>query len=332
LNRYSRQTILPWFGSGGQERLAAGSVLMVGCGGTGCTCSAFLARSGLGKIVLVDPDVVSLTDLHRQILYDEADTEHLAAKVDAAGDALRRSNSGIDVEIVHARFGPGNAAELVGSVDLVVDCSDNFETRMVINDACLAYRVDWVHGACTGTSGLVIPFPSGGTVCYRCVVDHVPTRLKPGAAPTAVFGPAAGMVGCLEASTAIKMLIAPESVHAGIVFFDMASGTYEAINVRHRKGCPACEQGRREVTAPHRDKEGFDSESRTARVLLAVSVDLTTIRERLGVAYQVEDTGRSLRVVVPEGEVLFMPGGIAVVRPAQSLDQARRLVQSLLEG
>jgi molybdopterin/thiamine biosynthesis adenylyltransferase len=332
LNRYSRQTILPWFGVDGQRRLAEKSVLIIGCGGTGCSCSSFLARSGLGKVLVVDPDVVSLTDLHRQILYDEADVEHLTAKADAAGGALGRSNSEIDIESIRAEFCAENAASLVGRADLVVDCSDNFETRMLINAMCLEHSIDWVHGACTGAAGLVIPFPAGGEVCYRCVVDHIPTRAPLMASGPGVFGPVAGMVGCLEAGTAIRMLIAPESVRPAIVFFDLLSNTYETIGIRRKGNCPACVRKIHGSSDGDVRQESFDTESKTARVILPGAPDLPTLRDRLASTHRVEDAGESLRVLTPESEVLLMPEGAAVVRPAPDLERARALVRTLLKG
>jgi adenylyltransferase/sulfurtransferase len=200
----------------------------------------------MGKVLLVDPDVVGLTDLHRQTLYEESDLDPVSVKVDRAKEVLLRANHETEVEAISSEFTPANAGNLVERVDLIVDCSDNFETRMLINDACLKYSKPWIHGACTGTSGIVIPFARNGEACYRCVVDHIPGgATQPEAAP-GILGPLAGMTGALEAAEAMKMLIAPGKIRIRIIHFDSLSYTYETIGVRRKKSCPACVEGRYE--------------------------------------------------------------------------------------
>jgi molybdopterin/thiamine biosynthesis adenylyltransferase len=333
LNRYARHTVLAWFGPEGQARLRQSSILVVGCGGTGCACLAFLARAGVGRIVIADRDVVGLTDLHRQILYDEKDAQQLTLKTAAAMDELRGANGECDIRALPVGFSSANAAALVRDVDLIVDCSDNLETRMLINDVCLKHSIPWVHGACTGTAGMVIPFPAAGEACYRCVVDHIPSGADSAGAARGVFGPAAGMVGSLEAGEAIKMLTAPRSVCSKIIYFDSFSCAYETISVRRRKNCPACVQGVYEFLdgdAVRRDS--LDSESRTALLSLSAPFDLGMIGNRLAEHHAVVDLGGVLRVTTPEVEFLLLADGTAVVRGVQDLGQARSVLRNLLKG
>jgi adenylyltransferase/sulfurtransferase len=332
LNRYARHTILPWFGVEGQARLAGRSVLVTGCGGTGCACSSFLARAGVGKLVLVDPDVVNLTDLQRQILYTEADIEHLKSKVDSASTALQNSNHETEVEVIHGELTSGNAASLVRGVDLVIDCSDNFETRLLINDVCLKYSKDWIHGACTGAAGMVVPFPVAGGVCYRCVVDHIPSGVASEGNPPGVLGPAAGLVGCLQAAEAIKMFVAPESVCPRIVFFDLISNTHETIGMRRKENCPACVRGLHEYLERGRREDFFDSQNGSAHLVLSGPVDLSRLQKSLAGERTVVEVGGALRVETPEAEILLFSAGRAVVRPAGNLEQARSLVEEVLKG
>jgi molybdopterin/thiamine biosynthesis adenylyltransferase len=332
LDRYARHEILPWFGSGGRKKLGRSSVLVVGCGGTGCVCSSFLVRAGLGRIVLLDRDVVSLTDLHRQVLYDEADLEHLAIKVDRARAVLSRANRETEIEAVPEEFSPANAGALTERADLVVDCSDNFETRMLINDACLKYSTPWVHGACAGTSGIVIPFPEAAGVCYRCVVDHIPAGAASGSA-SGILGPVAGMTGALEAAEAIKMLVAPREARTIIIYFDALSYTYESIKVRGRQDCPACVGGRYDfLEAAPAGRTFVDSESGTIRIHLSGPIDTKSLRERLAATTAVEDLGLALRIVKGEAEVVIFADGGAVIRGAGNPQEARRLLDALLEG
>lgn len=241
MDRYARHSVLPWFGPDGQQKLAGSSVLIVGCGGTGCACSAFLARAGVGAINICDPDTVKSTDLHRQLLFTEEDVKKGRSKPAAARERLAAANSTVSIEAVDSRFDSRSAAGLIEGIDLLLDCSDNFETRMLINDVCLKHSIPWVHGACVGTTGIVIPFPRRQTACYRCIVDHIPA---PGSVPTneeaGILGPVAGITGSLDAAEAIRMLLEPEAATQRIVHFDTRSYLYESIEVRRKPGCPAC--------------------------------------------------------------------------------------------
>lgn len=332
MDRYARHAILPWFGAEGKKKLQESSALVIGCGGTGCACSSFLVRAGLGKILLVDRDVVSLTDLHRQVLFEEADLDRLSLKVNSAKDALFRGNHETEVEAIPAEFGPGNAGALAERVDLVVDCSDNFETRMLINDASLRYSTPWVHGACMGTSGIVIPFPIDSKACYRCVVDHIPGGSTPPGIARGILGPVAGMTGSLEAAEAIKMLVVPDEVRTRIIYFDALSYTYETITVRRKENCPACVGGRYDFLESGLIRRAYmDSEGGTAHIPLSEPLDLETIRERLAATSEVEDLGQALRIVTREAEFILLADG-AIVRGVGDPEQARSLLDALLKS
>jgi adenylyltransferase/sulfurtransferase len=244
VDRYVRHTVLPWFGDKGQAALRASTVLVVGCGGTGCTCSSFLARAGIGKIRIVDPDVVSATDLHRQLLFTEKDVAETRPKAEVAAEQLNQGNSEVEIEPVVETFKPENAGSLVAGVDLIMDCSDNFETRMLINEVCTKLSKVWVQGACVGTAGIIIPFPLDRIACYRCIVDHIPERAAvPTCEEAGILGPLAGAVGCLEAAQGIRMLVDPEASRQRLIYIDVTSDTYETIEVRKRSDCPVCESG-----------------------------------------------------------------------------------------
>ena len=332
MDRYARQAILPWFGPEGSEKLKASSALVIGCGGTGCACSSFLARAGLGNLLLVDEDVVSLTDLHRQILYGETDLESLSLKVLSAGKALRKANRETEIEAVPARFDPGNAGDLVGRVDLVVDCSDNFETRMLINDVCLRHSKPWVHGACTDTSGIVIPFPKDAEACYRCVVDHIPDASASAGEAPGILGPVAGMTGSLEAAEAVKILVVPDEVKTQIIYFDVLSYTYETISVRRRESCPACVAGRYEFLDGGPVRRAYmESESGTFHISLPEPLDLEAIQEKLAAESEVENLGGALRIVTDEAEFVLLRAGAAIVRGVADPEQARSLLGALLK-
>jgi len=304
---------------------------VVGCGGTGCACSTFLVRAGIGRLVLVDADVVSLTDLHRQILYSERDLDRLSLKVERSRDALAAANTETEIEAVPEEFGPANAGRLVTGVGFVLDCSDNFETRMLINDVCLKHSTPWVHAACSGTSGMVVPFRSGDGPCYRCVVDHIPGgAARPEGAP-GILGPVAGMTGSLEAAEAIKMIVAPGDVRTRIIYFDALSYTYETIKVKRREDCPACVGGRYDFLEGRSGRGAFmDTEGGTAHIPLDGPLDLEEIAGRLSEEFPVEDLGWALRIKSGEAEFVLLAGGIAIVRGVGDIGRAERLLDALL--
>ena len=205
LLRYQRHLGLAGFGPPAQEKLRAGSVLVIGAGGLGCPALLYLAAAGVGRIVLLDPDTVDVSNLQRQILYATADAGR--PKALAAAERLRALNPHIRVEPNIARLTRANALELVRSVDVVLDGSDNFATRYLVNDACVLAGRPFVYGAIQGFEGQVSVFNYRGGPTYRCLFPEPPA---PGAAPNCaeagVLGVLPGLVGSLQATEAIKLL------------------------------------------------------------------------------------------------------------------------------
>jgi adenylyltransferase/sulfurtransferase len=205
----------------------------------------------MGRVRIADPDVANTTDLHRQILFTEDDVTQERPKVLAARQRLGSANSECEIESMAVGFDAENAEALLDGMDLVVDCTDDFETRMLINEACLELATPWVHGACAATAGIVIPFAGRDAACYRCVVDHIP---EPGVVPTTeetgILGPAAGATGSIQAAEAIKLLVDPGLVRQRIIYFDSLSNTYQTIDSKRKPDCPACAGRRYEFFLP----------------------------------------------------------------------------------
>ncbi len=205
LRRYQRHLSLPGFGRAGQEQLRAGKVLVVGAGGLGCPALLYLAAAGVGRIVLVDPDTVEGSNLQRQVLYTEADLGQPKAEV--AARRLRALNSLVDIVAVGERFGRKNALDLVGACDVVLDGSDNFATRYLVNDACVMADRPFVYGAIQGFEGQLSVFNWRGGPTYRCLFPSPPpAELVPNCAAAGVLGVLPGIVGTWQAGEAIKML------------------------------------------------------------------------------------------------------------------------------
>ena len=245
--RYLRQVVYPGLGAAGQRRLAASSALVVGVGGLGCTVADLLARAGVGHLRLVDDDRVSLENLHRQVLFDEVDAAAGAAKVQAAARRLGRINGQVRLEAVSARFGPDNALELAGGMDVIVDGTDNFASRFVINDLAVQEGIPWVFAGVVGAEGQTMTVVPGRTPCLRCVFESPPPPcLDPSCRSAGVLGPAVAALAALEAMEALKILSGrPDSASRWLRKFDFWSGGFQQIDLAEaceRSDCPCCKR------------------------------------------------------------------------------------------
>lgn len=295
LARYARQLALPDFGVEGQQRLERGSVLLVGAGGLGSPAAIYLAAAGVGRLGIVDFDRVDLTNLHRQVLHGESDVGR--PKTDSARDRLASVNSTVRVETHPVRFSAHNALELVSRYDVVVDGSDNFSTRYLVNDACVLTGTPDVFGSVLRFAGQVSVLATPGGPCYRCLypapppADTVPTCAEGG-----VLGVLPGLVGMIQATEAIKLLAGLGTSLAGrLLLVDALRMRFDAIDVEKDPRCPAC--GTREITelvdddercavggnagAPGRDEAtSAISASRLAELLRdGCDLDLIDVRE-----------------------------------------------------
>ncbi len=209
--RHSRQTVFPGIGPAGQARIRSARALVAGCGGLGAEAASLLARAGVGFLRIVDRDVVEITNLQRQALFDEDDVRERRPKAVAAARRLARVASDVAVEPVFAEIAPGSVLGLVAGVDVVVDGLDNLEGRYLLNDACVREGIPWVYGASIGSEGVSALVVPGRTPCLRCLEPDPP---GPGVSPTCategVLGPAAHAVASLEAAQALRWLVTRE--------------------------------------------------------------------------------------------------------------------------
>ncbi|HYC90276.1 MAG TPA: molybdopterin-synthase adenylyltransferase MoeB [Thermoanaerobaculia bacterium] len=235
LRRYQRQITLPELGPEGQEKLAHGSVLIIGAGGLGSPAATYLAAAGVGRIGLVDFDRVDETNLHRQILY--ATTDVGREKVEAAGARLRDLNPEVTIETHQARLTSENALELFARYDVVLDGTDNFATRYLVNDACKLTGKPNVYGSVYRFDGQVSVFATETGPCYRCIYpEPPPPGTVPSCAEGGVLGVLPGVVGTLQATEAIKLLTGIGETLAGrLLLFDALHMTFRTMKLR--RGC-----------------------------------------------------------------------------------------------
>ena len=246
-DRYSRQSRFWGIGAEGQARLAAGRVLVIGCGGLGSAAIALLARSGVGHLVVVDRDVVELGNLHRQLLYDEADAAAGTPKAVAAAAAVGRINAGVEVEAVVADVNATNVTALVNGADVVVDGTDNVETRYLLNDACVKAGIPWVYGGAVGSTGMSMTILPGETACFRCLF---PTPQPAGTIETSdtagVLASGVVTVAALQWTEVVKLLVGDrEHLNRGLTAFDLWTNEHlQADGVPRRPDCPCCGERR----------------------------------------------------------------------------------------
>jgi molybdopterin-synthase adenylyltransferase len=238
LERYSRQLVLPEWSGSAQERLKEASVIVVGAGALGSPVATYLAAAGVGHIGVVDEDTVELSNLHRQPLHFTPDLG--LPKASNAVVKLSALNPEVHVEQYPVRLDAGNAEAIVMGADLVVDCSDSFETRYVVNDACCAQRVPLVEGGVLGFVSLVMSIRPGESACYRCAFPTEPID-APSCRDAGVLGAMAGIAGSIQALEAIKLLTGVgEPLLDTILHIDGASLAFTRVSTERLADCPAC--------------------------------------------------------------------------------------------
>ena len=336
LDKYSRQILLSGIGREGQERLLQASAVLVGCGALGTAVASLLVRSGLGRLRIVDRDFVEPSNLQRQTLFEESDAREATPKAVAAIRRLRAINSDSQVEGIVTDLAPANAEGLLAGFPLILDGTDNFETRLLVNDAAISMNVPWIYAAAVSTYGVCMTVRPGHTACLACLLesDHV-GRAPPGAAgqetcdTAGILNAAAGAVASIQAAEALKLLIGkPEALHGRLISCDVWTGRFQAIRIARDPACRAC--GRHDLSylggkaQPHITMCGRDSvQIHEHRQRL----DLGSLEERLLAASvtDVRGNGFLLRFRVAPYEMTVFPDGRAIVKGTQDPSVARGL-------
>lgn len=242
-NRYARHLILKEVGEEGQQKLLDAKILSIGAGGLGSPSLLYLAAAGVGTLGIVDSDVVEASNLQRQIIHS---TEKLGvSKAESAKEVLQGLNPDVKVETHPFRMDANNVKELISQYDVIVDGSDNFDTRYVLNDAAVELRKPVIHGSIFRFEGMVSTFIPFEGPCYRCLYPEAPPpELAPNCTEAGVLGVLPGIVGCLEANEAIKLVVGyGESLAGRLLLFDAATTKFSEVKVRRDPNCPVCGEG-----------------------------------------------------------------------------------------
>ena len=327
--KYSRQILFAEIGEDGQQRLLRARAALVGCGALGTWLANLLVRAGAGYLRIIDRDFVEPSNLQRQTLFDEADAREALPKAIAAERKLRSINADAEVEGVVADLGPRNAEELLAGAALVLDGTDNFETRFLLNDVAVKLGVPWIYGAVVSSYGLTLTILPGETPCLRCLLE---TRGESGIEETCdtvgVLNAAVGVIASIQAAEAIKLLAGKrEALHDRLISFDVWSGRFQAIRVARNPDCRAC--ARREFrylegeAQPHLTLCGRDSVQIHER---GRRLDLAALGQRLRPAVaEVRNNDFLLRFCVPPYELTVFADGRAIIKGTRDPGVARSL-------
>jgi molybdopterin/thiamine biosynthesis adenylyltransferase len=324
--RYSRQILFSGIGEEGQERLLACHVAIVGCGALGSFQAAALARAGVGRLTLLDRDYVEPSNLQRQWLFEEADAEAALPKAVAAERALARVNSSVMVTGVVADLTPSNVEELLGEADLILDGTDNFETRYLINDYCVSRRSPWIYGAAVGSYGVTMPIIPERSACFRCVYPEPPEGPQPTCETAGVLNSVTAMIAALQVADALKLLCTG-SLDPRLTTLDVWTGAMRRIELPARDpDCPAC--GYRQF--PYLDGDRLSPVSLCGRNAVQIheqrsSVDLQDLKNRLSPLGEVRANEFGLRFFCPPYEMTIFRDGRAIVKGTTDTGLARSL-------
>jgi adenylyltransferase/sulfurtransferase len=342
--RYQRQMLLPMLGQAAQQRLAGARVLLVGCGALGATIAEQLARAGVGYLRIADRDIVELSNLQRQVLFDEQHAAQGLPKAIAAAQRLGQINSTIQIDPRVVDVTPTNVEDLAGDVDLILDGTDNVSTRYLLNDVAVKLGRPWVYGACVGTEGRVMTIRPGAWPCLRCVFPTPPDgRQLPTCDTAGVLGPVAAVVGALEAVEAIKLLSGnTAAVAPDMLVIDPWHNRFVNIHLQgaRRDDCPTCSRRRFEfLESRHADTTtrlcGRDAvQVQPDHSGGAGAVDLKRLAERLtaAAAGHVWLTPYLLRCTLNEGGLTLttFADGRVIVKGTTDPARARAIVARYL--
>jgi molybdopterin/thiamine biosynthesis adenylyltransferase len=328
MSRYSRQELFAGIGPEGQAAIRKARVTLVGCGALGSVLADTMVRAGVGSLTVVDRDYLELSNLHRQSLFDEEDVRRGLPKAVAAQARLRAVNSEVEVQGVVADLAVDNAADLVAGANVVLDGTDNFETRFLLNDVCVRAGVPWVYGACVGSYGLALLVRPKVSPCLRCVLEDMPA---PGSGPTCdtagVVAPIVHVIAGIQGAEALKVLAGrTESLLPGIVTVDLWQGTFEVMDLRQQPpSCPACTQGRFDYAEAAAGGSAVlcGRDAVQVRAPRGTHVDLPSLAGRLAAVGDVTANEYLVRFRADANELVVFADGRAIVKGVKDVAQAR---------
>ena len=328
--RYSRQILFRGIGAEGQRRLAEGRIAIVGCGATGSALAQLLARAGVGKLRIIDRDYVEASNLQRQSLFDEADAYESTPKAIAAARKIAGFNSEVEVEARVEDVVPGNIAGILAGMDVVLDGTDNFETRYLVNDYAVKASLPWIYAAAVGSYGVTLNVSPAKTACLACIFPDTPRGMVETCETSGVLNTAVNVVASIAATEALKLLVggeALEKLRKTLWSFDVWTNEHAEIAAgKPRLGCQAC--GERDFVhlagegRPHITMCGRNSVQIHER---ARPIDFAEMQRRLESLGQVRHNEFVLKFWREPYEMTLFPDGRAIIKGTTDTGVARSL-------
>ena len=334
-DRYSRQVRFDGIGEEGQKRLEAASVVLVGLGALGSVAADQLVRAGVGRLRLIDRDLVELSNLQRQTLYDEEDVRRGLPKAVAARARLERTNSAVKLDAIVDDLNPSNVEELIEGADLVLDAVDNFETRFVLNDACRKSKRTWIYAAAVGSYGVVMPVLPDWA-CLRCVIESLPA---PGSSPTCdtagVIAPITNAIASIEVAEAFRFLTGQLRVEdVRLISFDVWSGRFHSMRIpaEARNHCPLCADGRLDYldAAPLRTISLCGRNAVQLIPAVRGELDMAEVGKSLEAFGTVQSNEFLLKCNNPPYELTLFRDGRAIVKGTEEASVARSVYSKMV--
>ncbi len=326
--RYSRQRLLPQIGEAGQRKLAESRAVVVGCGALGTVQAALLVRAGVGETVLIDRDYVETSNLPRQCLFEEQDAEQGTPKAVAAARSLRRANSFVSVVARVKDLTAANAESFLRPAGVILDGTDNYEARYLINDVAVKWSIPWVYGAAVGTRGSVMAVVPGSTACLRCIFPAAPRARQPTCDTAGVLNAVTSLIASLQVIEAFKILAGRmESLDRRLVSCDVWTGERSSMRADlPDPKCPCC--GQRKFQ--HLEAKAASSARICGRDAVQVPggdrpVDLAELARKLAPLGRVRSGEHAVRFACPPHELTVFPDGRAIVKGTQEVALARSL-------
>ncbi len=330
--RYSRQILFAPIGEEGQQKIRKSSVCIVGCGALGSFAAEALARAGVGRLQLVDRDYVDYTNLQRQWLYNENDARDEAPKAIAAARRLRSINTDVHVDPLVTDLTPSNAEDIILGNDLVLDGTDNFETRYLINDVSVKHACPWIYGAAIGSYGIVAPlFPDLGP-CFACIYPNPPAGSQPTCDTSGILASTTAAVASLQVAAGLRRLVGWPDFKCRIQTLDVWNGPARSVEVGDRDpSCSVCAlrefhylEGQRRVPVSLCGRNAVQLHDR------ARPLDLPELAARLRSVGSVRVNEFALRLSIPKYELTVFPDGRAIVKGTTDVSFARSLYSRLI--
>ena len=326
--RYSRQVLFSGIGPQGQEHLASSRVAIVGCGATGSALASLLARAGVGYLRIIDRDYVESSNLQRQVLFDEADAAESLPKAVAASRKIKSFNSDVTVEYCVADLTPANCAELLGEVHLIMDGTDNFETRYLINDYAVSNSITWIYTAAVGSYGVAMNILPGETACLSCIFPDSPTGMVETCDTSGILNSAVNLMASISATEAIKFLVgARDKLRRTLLSYDVWTNDHAEVSARKpREGCRCCGQhdfvhlageGRPHITLCGRNSVQIHEQHRP--------VDFAELSGKLSPHGTVRHNDFVLKFFRDPYEMTLFPDGRAIIKGTTDTAVARSL-------